>query len=30
MHRQIASRAAQKHMSINQWVTEAVAQALQQ
>lgn len=30
IHRQIASRAAQEHMSINQWVTEAVAQALRQ
>ena len=30
IHRQIASRAAQQHMSINQWVIEAVAQALRQ
>jgi len=30
IHRQIASRAAQQHVSINQWVKEAVTQALQQ
>lgn len=30
IHRQIASRAAQQHVSINQWVTEAVTQALRQ
>jgi predicted HicB family RNase H-like nuclease len=30
IHRQIASRAAQQHVGINQWVSEAVRQALRQ
>ena len=30
IHRQIAERAAQRHVSLNQWVAEAVTHALQQ
>ena len=30
IHRQIAERAAQQHISLNQWVSEAVTHALQQ
>lgn len=30
IHRQIAERAAQQHISLNQWVSEAVLHALQQ
>ena len=29
LHRQIAEQAAQQHISINQWMTEAVTQVLQ-
>ena len=29
LHRQIAERAAQQQISINQWVTEAVTQVLE-
>ena len=28
IHRQIVERAAQQHVSLNQWVSEAIAQAL--
>ncbi|MCB0137641.1 MAG: type II toxin-antitoxin system HicB family antitoxin, partial [Caldilineaceae bacterium] len=30
IHRRIAERAAQEHVSINQWVSEAVTQVLDQ